>query len=107
MPKFISSYFARFKVLTDKSAIVLIIPCLIALLFIDTAMLKTLAQWLIFAPIIAGVAVMVSRIVFPQVELTKLIEEVHLENRAAAIVVAGLMIFVGILIFSLVTWAKA
>ena len=44
---------------------------------------------------------------FPQVELTVLLKEAHGGNRGAGIVVAGLLLFVGILILSLVMWAKA
>lgn len=107
MPKFLKSFFARFRVLGDKSALFLILPFVAALFFIDTPMLKTLIQWLIFAPIIAGVAVMVSRVVFPQIDLTQLVKEAHEGNKASAIVAGSLFLFVGMLVFSLVTWAKA
>lgn len=107
MPEFISSILKRFKVLGDKSAIVLIVPAVAALFFIDDAMAKTLIQWLVFAPIIAGVAIMVSRIVFPQINLTRLIEESHQGNKASAIVAGSLLLFVGLLVYSLVMWTKA
>lgn len=107
MPTFLKSFLTRFRVLGDKSALFLILPFVAALFFIDTPMLKTLIQWLIFAPIIAGVAVMVSRVVFPQVDLTRLIKETHEGNKASAILAGSLFLFVGVLVFSLVTWAKA
>lgn len=107
MPNFISSFLKRFKVLGDKSALFLIVPAVVALFFIDDAMVKTLVQWLIFAPIIAGVAIMVSRIVFPQIDLTRLIKETHEGNKASAIVAGSLLMFVGLLVYALVTWAKA
>ncbi len=107
MLKFISSFLRRFKVLVDKSALFLIIPAMAALYFIDEAMTKTLVQWLVFAPVIAGVAIMVSRVVFPQINLTRLIDETHEGNKASAIVAGALLLFVGILFFALVTWAKA
>jgi uncharacterized membrane protein len=107
MPQFISSFFKRFKALGDKSALFLIIPAVAALFFIDAAMVKTLVQWLIFAPIIAGVAIMVSRVVFPQVNLTQLVKETHEGNKASAILAGALLLFVGVLVYALVTWAKA
>lgn len=107
MPQFISSLLKRFKVLGDKSALLLIVPAVAALFFIDAAMVKTLIQWLVFAPIIAGVAVVVSRIIFPHIDLTKLIKETHEGNKASAIVAGALLLFVGLLVFALVTWAKA
>lgn len=107
MPKFITSYLTRLSALIDKSALFLIIPCALALYFIDAPMFTTMMQWLVVAPIIAGVAVMVSRIIFPQVKLTELILEAHTGNKAAGIVAGALIIFVGILLLALVTWAKA
>lgn len=107
MLQFISSFLKRFKALGDKSALLLILPAVAALFFIDEAMVKTLIQWLVFSPIIAGVAVVVSRIIFPHIDLSRLIDETHEGNKAAAILAGSLLIFVGILVFALVTWAKA
>lgn len=106
--KQLSSFFRRFSALADKSAIFLILPCAIILYFIDKAMFATLLQWLVFAPVLAGVAIIVSRVTFPQVPLTKLVEQAYQEgNRAAGFVAGALIVFVGLLILSLVLWAKA
>lgn len=83
------------------------LPSLCTLWCIDEALFQTIIQWLIVAPLITGLAVMLSRIVFPQVDLGLLVDEVILENKAAAIVVAGLMGFCGLLILALMVWAKA
>ncbi|MNC55973.1 hypothetical protein D3C75_1055410 [compost metagenome] len=91
----------------DKSALFLILPCAAALYFIDPAMFATLLQWVVFAPVLAGIAIIVSRVTFPQIELTKLVKEAELENRAAGLVVAAIILFVGITMLSLVLWAKA
>lgn len=107
MPDFITSFIKRFKALGDKSALILIIPAVIALFFIDDAMIKTLIQWLIFMPVIAGVAVVVSRIIFPHIDLSRLIRETHEGNKASAILAGSLLLFVGLLVYALVTWAKA
>lgn len=82
--------FRRIKALVDKSAWTLIVPSLIALFFIDQAMLATLVQWLTFAPVLAGVAIIVSRIVFPQIHLTELVRETLKGNLAAATLAAAL-----------------
>lgn len=97
----------RLRALIDKTALLMILPCFILLWFIDEAMTLTVVQWLLVAPIITGLAVIVSRMMFPQINLTRLLEEAHGGNRASGIVVAGLLLFVGLLILSLVTWAKA
>lgn len=103
----ITSFLRRFRALTDKSALFLIIPCGIAIYFIDYPMFATLWQWVAFAPVLAGIAIIVSRITFPQVELTKLVKEAEGGNLAAGLVSAALIIFVGLLLMALVTWAKA
>ena len=103
----IRSFLRRFNFLVDKSAIFLIVPCAVMLYFIDVAMFKTLLQWLVFAPVLAGIAIIVSRVTFPQVHLTELVKEAHTGNRAAGFVAGAVIIFVGLLMLALVLWAKA
>lgn len=103
----LQSIVKRLRALVDKTALLMILPCFIILWFIDKAMTITVVQWLLVAPIITGLAVIVSRMMFPQIELTRLLREAHEGNKASGIVVAGLLLFVGLLILSLVTWAKA
>ena len=107
MLEFILSFLRRFSFLMDKSALFLILPCAIALYFIDPAMFTTLLQWLVFAPVLAGIAIIVSRITFPQIQLSLLIKQAHEGNRAAGFVAGALILFVGSLVLALVLWAKA
>ena len=107
MSQFLQSCYKRIRVLGDKSALFLIVPSVLALWFVDAPLCATIVEWLIVAPLITGLAVMLSRIVFPQVDLGLLVDEAVLENKAAAIVAAGLMIFCGLLIVALMLWAKA
>lgn len=99
---------SRLAALVDKSAWLLIAPAIAALYAIDPALAKTFAQWSIFGLVLAGVSIMISRIVFPQIELTKLVESAHTEkNAAAGLVASAVVLFVGLVILSLVIWAKA
>lgn len=107
MLEHIQSFLRRFSFLVDKSALFLIIPCAVALYFIDPAMFATLLQWIVFAPMLAGIAIIVSRVTFPQVHLTNLVKEAHTGNRAAGFVAGAIIIFVGLLMLALVLWAKA
>lgn len=107
MLEHIYSFFRRFSALVDKSALFLIIPCAFVLWFIDPAMFTTLLQWLVFAPVLAGIAIIVSRITFPQIQLSLLIKQAHEGNRAAGFVAGALILFVGLLLLALVLWAKA
>ena len=106
MSKF-ESFSKRLKALIDKSALILIIPALIAMYFIDPAMAKTLVDWTVFAPIMAGIAVVVSRIVFHRIELTKLIILTEKGNMAAAVLASSIVLFVAIVFMALVMWVKA
>lgn len=83
------------------------LPSLICLWWLDAVLFKTIIEWLIVAPLITGLAVILSRIVFPQIDLGLLVDEVLLENKAAGIVIAGLMTFCGLLILALMLWARA
>lgn len=107
MLEHIQSFLRRFSFLVDKSALFLIIPCAVALYFIDPAMFATLLQWIVFAPMLAGIAIIVSRVTFPQVHLTNLVKEASAGNRASGFVAGATIIFVGLLMLALVLWAKA
>lgn len=102
-----SSFLKRVAVLGDKSALVLIVPALVILYFIDEAMAKTLVQWLVFAPVLAGVAIHISRIVFPQIKLTELVNQSLQGNTAAGLVSSAIILFVAIIVMALVLWTKA
>lgn len=99
---------SRLSALTDKSAWLLIAPAIAALYTLDAAMATTLLQWGVFGLVLAGVSIIISRMVFPQVRLTALVESAHQEkNTAAGLVVAATIVFVGLVMLALVMWAKA
>ena len=99
--------FRRLKALFDTSAWLLILPAILALLWIDDAMASTLVQWLIFAPVLAGVAVVISRIVFPQIHLTTAVRRaLDQNNGAAAAIVVAIIAFVAVIFLSLVLWVR-
>ena len=99
---------SRFGALLDKSAWLLMAPAITVLYFIDPAMAKTLLQWTVFGVVLAGAAVIISRIVFPQIRLSDLIDAAKFEkNIAAGVIVGAVIIFVGMIMLSLVVWAKA
>lgn len=101
------SFRKRFAVLADKSALVLIVPALAIVYLIDHAMALTLVQWLVFAPVLAGVAIHISRIVFPQIHLTSFVKAAQDGNVAAGIVTSAVILFVALIVLALVIWAKA
>jgi hypothetical protein len=99
---------SRLGALTDVSAWLLIAPALAALYAIDPALAKTFAQWSIFGLVLAGAAVMISRVIFPQIDLQALIKSViEDKSTAAGIVAASIVFFVGLVMLAMVIWAKA
>lgn len=99
---------SRLGAVFDASAWLLMAPALAALYAVDPAMAKTLVEWTIFGAVLSGAAVIISRIVFPQIKLTELVEDAKNENNTAAgIIVGSVVVFVGVLILALVLWAKA
>lgn len=108
MTQFFKSLWTRVSALFDKSALVLILPALLALYFlVDAAMVKTLVQWSVYGLVLAGITVIISRIMFPQIKLTELVEQAMQGNRAAGTIAGSLVIFVGVMMLALVIWAKA
>lgn len=94
--------------LFDKSAWLLMAPALAGLYAVDPAMAETLVQWTLFALALAGAAVIVSRIVFPQISIGEMVEAVRTSGGAGpGIVVAAVVLFVGIVFLGMVIWAKA
>lgn len=102
----IQSIFARFKALLDPTAIILILPLCLFIYWLDAPMFKTLIEWVIFAPIVVGIAVLISRIVFYQIKFTDFVERAWSGNVAAAIVVSSIIIFTAFLSYAIITWAR-
>ena len=100
------SFLKRFAVFGDKSAFLLTAPFVLALYFLDPALAKTLLQWVLFAPVLAGVAIIVSRLTFPHIVLGDHVDRAEAGNVASAIVVAAVIAFVGAVILALVLWSK-
>lgn len=97
----------RLIALFDKSAWLMMLPSLVGLYYYDPALAKTLMQWTLPALSIAGLSIIVSRLIFPQISLDELIADVKDKNVAAGLVVASLILFVGALFIGIVMWAKA
>lgn len=97
----------RLRAFGDKSAFLLTVPFALALYYVDAALLKTLLQWLLFGPVLAGVAIVISRIVFPHIELNEHIDQAKDGNVASGLIVAAIILFVGLLVMSLAGWSRA
>lgn len=98
--------FRRFCALFDKSAWLLIAPAIATIFFFDPALGKTLLTWTTFGVAIAGVSIIISRLIFPHIDLNDLVDEVKKGNLAAAILASAVIMFVALVIIALVVWAK-
>lgn len=98
---------SRFKSLFDQSAWLLMLPAAALLFWLDAAMMQTIVQWLLVAPILAGLTIIVTRLIFPQVSLSWLVAEVDQGNTAAGILAAALVLCVGIVFIGIALWARA
>lgn len=101
------SFSTRIKSLFDQGAWLLMLPASLSLYQMDPAMFMTIGQWLLVALVLAGLTIIVSRIIFPQVDLRALAHEVLTGNIAAAILAASLVLCVGLIFIGLVLWARA
>lgn len=100
--------FRRTRAMFDKSAWMLILPALLVVFFLDPALGKTLITWSAFGIAISGLSVIISRIIFPQFNLTALYDKaVERGSLPAALMASAIVVFVGIVMLALVIWAKA
>lgn len=98
---------ARLAPFVDPSAWVLLLVSGVPLFFIDPAMLLTLVQWTAYGLALAGVTVVISRVIFPQIRLQEWLEVAARGNIAAGLVVAALIFMISMIFLGLVLWAKA
>ncbi len=103
---FATSFLKRFTAFGDKSAFLLTAPFVLALYLLDPSLAKTLLQWILFAPVLAGIAIIVSRLTFPHIVLGDHVDSAGRGNVASAIIVASLIGFVAAVVMALVIWAK-
>ncbi len=118
MSQTFATFFARLRArlvpLMDLSAWLLLILAVPLMLVTAPSMLASLVQWSVFGIALAGVAVALSRLIFPMIQLGEWLDMVKDGVNAgngdnvmpAAVVVASTMLtFVG-LFLGLVLWAK-
>lgn len=102
----VTKKFRRFCALFDKSAWLLIAPAMAIIFFFDPALGKTLLTWTTFGVAISGVSIIISRLIFPHIDLNDLVDEVKKGNLAASILASAIVLFVALVIIALVVWAK-
>lgn len=96
----------RLDALIDKSAWLLVLIGAAVMAATDWRMLLVLVQWSAFALVLAGGTVVISRVVFPQISLTELLDKAKAGDPPAAIVVAALLLAWAQMFMAVSGWAK-
>ncbi len=91
----------------DVRAWVVIVLCAGGVSLFDPVMAKTVLQWVLLFGVFAGITVIVSRHVLPQINLGEQVRAAYDGNVGAGLVVLGLLIFMSALVLSLVLWGRA
>lgn len=91
----------------DLTAWVLLAVSLVPLAVIDLAAVLTLLQWSAFGFALAALAVVLSRVVLPQLDLSEWLGHARGGNVAAGLVILGVLVLLGSILLALVLWAKA
>jgi len=105
--RFLARLSKRLAPFLDLTAWVLLIAAMVPLLLIDSPMVVTLAQWTAFALALAGITVVLTRVVLPQVDLSEWLGHARSGNVAAGLVVLAVALIVCFTFVGLVLWAKA
>lgn len=101
-----SKFFNNILALFDANAWLLIAPVLVILFAIDPAMAKTMVQWSLYMFVLCGMVIIISRIMFPQIDLSRLVANAASGNAGAGLVVLGLMFFLGMFLLAIAGWSK-
>lgn len=89
-----------------KAVWLLTIPALLLLGMLDWPLVKTLLQWSVFALVLAGVSIVLSMLIFPQIDLEELVNKAAETPQGSATLAAAVILFLGVLFYTLVFWAK-
>lgn len=106
MSNFLHRLGPRVMALFDKSSWLLIVLGTAVLALVDWRTALTLAQWGAGALAIGGLTIVVSRITFPHLRLTELLDKAKSGDVPAAMVVAALLLYCAIVFVGIVLWAK-
>ena len=108
MQNFLQALKARVAPFYDPTAWILIIICAGGVWLFDPVLARTILQWVLLFGLFAGVAVIISQHIFPQIDLTAHVKAaLEQANTAAGMVVLGICLFMSFLVLALTIWGKA
>lgn len=91
----------------DPRAWTLIILCAGGVWLFDPVMARTVLEFVLIAGAFAGIAVMISRHVLPQVNLTAHVQQALTGPTGAGLVVLSVALFLSVLVLTLALWGRA
>ena len=102
----LAKLWVKFAPFFDVNAWILILLCAGGVWVIDPAMSKTFMQFTLFAGFFVGIAIIASRHVLPQVDLTAHVKKALRDPVGAGLVVLGVCVFMSFLVLTLTLWGK-
>jgi hypothetical protein len=103
---FLASIRRRLAPFVDKSAVVLALVGLAVMYSLDDATTEVLLRWSLFAMVIGALAIVISRITFPQIKLSEMLSRAKEGNMPAAVVTAALILYCALVFIGIALWAK-
>lgn len=110
---FVQRFLKRLTPFMDIGFWLLTIISLVPLLILNTAMALTMLQWCAFFVAFAGLAILICRILMPQIDLSEWLDEIRHPasnsngSTGAGLVVLSVALLLSAILLSLVLWAKA
>lgn len=93
--------------LHDSRALIFIVLCLGGTSFYDPVMARTIGQFMLPAGAYAAFLVIISRYVFPQIDLRRAVEEALRGNVAAGLMVLAIALYMALGFLALALWMRA
>lgn len=98
---------SRLRPFWDPSVLLLLAVSMVPLVLLDPAMALTLVQWTLYVLTLGGLTNLLAMVMLPSVRLSELYRRViEHGNQAAAFVLAGLFLLMGLIFLGVVLWAK-
>jgi hypothetical protein len=102
-----SSFRRRIKPFYNPTAWAMILISTGGVSLFDPVMAKTVLEWMLMFGVFAGVAVIISLHVFPEIDLTAHVKNAFGSPTGSGLVVLGVCTFLSFLVLALTLWGKA
>lgn len=99
-------WLARLRPFRDPGVVVLLLVSMVPLAILDRAMAITLLQWTLYVLALGGLSILLSMVMVPSLRFWTWAEKASGGSTAAAIVVFGMLLNMGLIFIGVVLWAR-